>query len=143
MDQRNPLRSVSGRRLVCGETCFSLEDELLSLGGKKRRINAWNSPMLALKSRNIFFLRCLTRFIGVGPVSVLFLVGAGGPSECHWKWPGDKVRPVLQSWGLMMSHRGVSSCNQLLLKTVQSLTMLRPPYNAPMVNIYIYYNIYI
>lgn len=33
--------------------------------------------------------------------------------------------------------RGVSCCNQLLLKTVWSLAMLRLPYNTPMVNIYI------
>lgn len=69
MDERNPLKSTSGRHLACGETCFFLEDELLSLEEKKRR---WNSPMLTLKCRKIIFLRCLTRFMWVGPVSMLF-----------------------------------------------------------------------
>lgn len=53
------------------------------------------------------------------------------------EWPGDKVMPVLQSCWLMMSHTGVSYYNQLLLKTVWSLAMLRLPYNTPVVYFYI------
>lgn len=53
------------------------------------------------------------------------------------EWPEDKVMPVLLNCWLMVSHRRVSGCNNLLFKTVWSLAMLRLPYNTPVVNFYV------